>query len=154
MKTIKQIIDEQSQSNDKIIAIDEILSSTFFEKPDDLSENEKLFVYIENLEREINNGGFNQYFFNLSGNHAQETVQALKKIKANKTATLLEKAIEQFPDSNVPSDRIERQEIMEKVEDKADEVWDELDNSFYKYEDDIAELLLDFVKNNIDDFTH
>lgn len=111
-------------------------------------------MYIENLEREINNGGFSQFFSNSSGNHAKETVQALKEIKANKTATLLEKAIQQFPDSNVPSDRRKREDIMEKMEDNAYEVWDELDNSFYKYEDNITELLLDFVKNNIDDFSH
>ena len=117
-------------------------------------KTKKLFVYVQNLEREINNGGFNQYFFNSSGDYARETVQALKEIKANKTAPLLEKAIQQFPDSNFPSDRTERQDIMEKIEDKADEVWDRLDNNFYKYEDNIAELLLDFVKNNIDDFSH
>ena len=48
---------------------------------------------IDALESEINNGGFNQYFFNSSGQNCFETLRALKRSGKNKTAEILETAI-------------------------------------------------------------
>ncbi len=45
-------------ADDAIIAIDDYLSSRFSEAPDSLTPEEKNVVYIEDLEREVNNGGF------------------------------------------------------------------------------------------------
>jgi hypothetical protein len=104
------------------------------------------------LEREINNGGFNQYFFNSSGDFAHKTVQSLQTIGANKTADILQKAIDQFPNSNVPEDRTERQEILEQIQETADVVWEDLDQKFFSYEDDLNTLNIEFVRKNRDKF--
>ena len=48
-----------------------------------LSKSEQAIYIIWNLEAEINNGGFNQYYFNSSGQFADLTPDALKLIKAN-----------------------------------------------------------------------
>ncbi|MBK8706124.1 MAG: DMP19 family protein [Saprospiraceae bacterium] len=119
---------------------------------DKLTEEQKLFYYNQCLEREINNGGFNQYFFNSSGDFAHKTVQSLKTIGANKTADILQKAIDQFPNSNVPEDRTERQEILEQIQETADQVWEELDQKFFSYEDDLNTLNIEFARKNKDKF--
>lgn len=137
-----------------LIAIDEYLNekSEYCEKIDKLNESQKTFIIIENLEREINNGGFNQFYFNSSGDFSHETIDALIKIGANKTAEIVTKANSQFPDNKVPKDRTERQEILEQIEEKANEIWETCDNDFYKYEDKIGGLLIEFVKANKTDF--
>jgi len=139
---------------DIILAIDEYLNekSEYCEKIENLNESQKTFIIVENLEREINNGGFNQFYFNSSGDFSYETVDALIKIGANKTAEIVKKANSQFPNEKLPKERIERQEVLEQIEDKADEIWETCDTDFYEYEDDIGGLLIEFVKNNKEEF--
>jgi len=58
-----------------------------------LNEKEKATFTIWWLEAEVNNGGFQQYFWNSAGDHADVALKSLKKIGAYQTATLLEEAI-------------------------------------------------------------
>lgn len=67
------------------------------DKLENLSGPQQIFYFNQNLEMEINNGGFNQYFFNSYGDFAHETVLSLKAINANKMAGILQLAINQFP---------------------------------------------------------
>lgn len=117
-----------------------------------LNFSQQIVIIIKNLDREINNAGFNQFYFNSCGNHANETVQYLKKIGANKTSEIVQKANSEWPNQNVPKDKIERQTILKTIEEKAGGVWKDCNHEFYKYNDDIAELLMDFVKKNQADF--
>ncbi len=117
-----------------------------------LTDQQKLFYLNQNLEREINNGGFNQYFCNSSGDNAHETILSLKTIGADKTASILQKAIDQFPNKTVPKDREERTEIVEQIEEAADEIWNELDQKFYEYEDDLNTLNIEYIKKHKDFF--
>jgi hypothetical protein len=117
-----------------------------------LTDHQKLFYLNQNLEREINNGGFNQYFCNSSGDNAHETSLSLKAIGADTTADILQKAIDQFPNKTVPKDRDERTEIVEQIEEVADEVWGELDEKFFEYEDDLNTLNIKYVKKYKDFF--
>src|SRR5262245_10548228 len=45
------------------------------------------------LEAEVNNGGFNQFFWNSSGRFAREAVEGWKRIGAEQQAELTEEAI-------------------------------------------------------------
>ena len=136
--------------NGSIIEVDDFICG--LSEDDELTEPQKSFYYNQDLEREINNGGFNQYFCNTSGDNAHETVLSLKEIGANKTADILQQAIDQFPNKMVPKDRDERTKIVEQIEETANEVWDELDQKFYKYEDDLNTLNIQYVKKNKDFF--
>lgn len=160
----------ENKSNNKKIDIENLLSSadingsiiefdnyigelcSYGDKIDKLTEQQKQFYYNQCLEREINNGGFSQYFFNSSGDFANNTIQSLLIIGANKTADILQNAIDQFPNGNVPEDRIERQEILEQIQEKADLVWEELDQKFFTYEDDLNKLNIEFIRKNKNKF--
>lgn len=138
---------------DIIIRIGEIIWKKT-EKGDDnfsnLTEAEKVFVYVDMLEGQVNNGGFDQFFFNSSGDYTHEILSAFEKIKAHKTADLIEIAIKAFPISPVPKDTEIRREIMQDLDEKTSNIWDDLDNKFYEYEENIAGLLIDYIKLNID----
>lgn len=141
-------------TNGSIIEIDNFISE-LCDYGDDfskLTEQQKLFYLNQNLEREINNGGFNQFFSNSSGDHSHETIASLNAVGAHKTADILQKAIDQFPGSKVPKDMDERTEIIEQIEEAADGAWSELDEQFYEYEEDLNTLNLAYVKEHKDFF--
>ncbi len=148
---IKPDIEALLSSPEKHIAIIEIDNyicrlCSFGDTLPRLTEPQQDFYFNQNLEREINNGGFNQYFFNSSGNFTHETLASLRKIGASKTADILQEAIDQFPNSLVPKDRADRQNILEQIEEKANEVWEQLDQKFYEYEDDLNDLNIEYIK--------
>jgi Domain of unknown function (DUF4375) len=142
------------ETNNTIIAIDNYICKlcSYSDTLDQLTEPQKNFYFNQNLEREVNNGGFNQYFYNSSGDFAHETIISLRAIGANKTANILQEAIDQFPNSTVPKDRAKRQEVLEQIEETANEMWEQLDQAFYKYEDDLNELTLQYIKQNRSSF--
>ena len=149
---------------DKILAMDDIndgiieLFNYIFElcawgeELEKITAEQKHFYFNQNMEREVNNGGFDQFFFDSSGDYAHETVESLKAIGANKTAMLLQQAIAQFPNQTVPKNRDERRKILEQIEEKSIEIWEELEHKFYAYEDDLNTLNLAYVKLNKDKF--
>lgn len=154
---VKINIDKILETEDETTAIIELDTklneiSGYGENIEKLNESQKTVLFVENLEREINNGGFNQFFFNSSGNFTHETIIALKTIKAFKTSDIVAKAISVWPNQNVPKNRAKRQYILEEIEGQANPVWNECDEEFYKYPDNIVTLLLDYVKSNRSDF--
>ena len=138
---------------EKITRIGEIIGKKIPEKDNfsNLNEFEKTFIYLDVLEASVTNGGFIQFFFNSSGQFTHEVFQAYLAIKAENTVDILTKAIYLFPEIPVPKNlRIRQQILMEK--DTNIDLWDELDTQFYKYEDNIISLTLEYVRNNIAHF--
>jgi hypothetical protein len=149
IKHLETLLSSDNTDN-SIIELDNFIGElcAYGDEMETLTEPQKLFYYIQCLEREVNNGGFNQYFINSSGKFAHQTIQSLKRIGANTTADILQKAIDQFPDKKVPQDRDERNELVEQIEATANEVWNELDQQFYQYADDLNTLNLHYVKQH------
>ncbi len=145
-----------------VMEIDTYLNekSKYGEEMEKLNSSQRVLLIIENLEREINNGGFDQFYWNSSGDYAMETINALKQIGANKTAEIVKKANDKFPNGIVPENRDKRGEILEKISEESSEYWNNLDTKFYapnkeigKMEiDNIPSLLIDFIKENKSDF--
>jgi len=98
---------------------------------------------IENLQAEVNNGGFDQLFYNSAGDNTAETIQALEKIGAVTMADILKRAAAKFPGGMPPKDRFFRQEILLQISSRA-EAFEELDGEFYGYPDNLAELLTSY----------
>jgi len=142
-----------SNNADKIIAIGELIDNKIGNSNslENLSDSEKTFLYVDILEREVNNGGFSQFFYNSSGQYAHEIHDAYQKIGANKAADIINRAIKLFPTLPVPKNWETRQDIVLEIDSDA-KLWNELDNEFYKYEDNISDLMIKFVEQNKADF--
>jgi hypothetical protein len=145
MESLQQLLEDKNV-NGSIIEIDNFIGNVcdYGESMEVLSIPQRKFYINQNLEREVNNGGFHQYFWNSAGEHAEETVLSLKEIGAVKTAEILQKAIDMFPKSKVPKNRAERQKLVEKI-DPETEVWEKLDKKFMDYEEDLNALNIQFV---------
>ena len=109
-----------------------------------LSVRERTGFCIYLLEMEVNNGGFHQFILNSSGQFALQTVDALQKIGADKTASLLGKAISIACPGGYPRDSSLHQSLLMDFDTVSDELY-ELDKEFYKYEDDLALLINEYL---------
>ena len=108
---------------------------------DGLSEPDRELATLWGLEADVNNGGFDQYFFNSSGDQAFFAEIALRLIGANKMADIVSKAVAVFGPAGVPRDRKARQEMLEQLRDASADLWDDLDRQFYAYPNDISALV-------------
>lgn len=155
----KEIVREMDQDNplaeqqDRFMDIDDKLCeiSHYGDHLEKLTENQKVFYYIQELDMEINCGGFDQYFFNSSGDNAIETIDALKTIGAKETAKMVQDAIDVF-DGKYTNNRGKRQDIMEQIEDKSEEKWNQLDENFCDYPENWYDLMDEFIKKHKDEF--
>lgn len=141
--------------NGSIIELDNFIGELcgYGDEMEKLTEPQRKFYLNQNLEREVNNGGFNQYFINSAGDFAHETIDSLIAIGALKTATILQKAIDLFPGSRVPTDRRERIDmVLHDIANLDDPVWDEIDQAFFSYEDDLNKLNKDFIRKHQGEF--
>ena len=112
---------------------------------DRLTVAEKVFFCVWELEGEINDGGFDQFFFNSGGNYAVEAVDAFKKIGASKTAGIVRRANSVFKNECPPKNWTARQDELLALPESATEMLRRLDNEFYKYDEDLSILLYEFV---------
>src|SRR5690606_3072341 len=142
-KSLDEILQLEDETN-VVIEIGQILWDKSKNDKDfeSLNETEKNVLFVEMLEGQVNNGGFNQYFFNSSGEYAHETLIALKQIKAPKMAEILNRAIKVYPTLPIPKDTEQRREHMEEIPESVSETWDKLDDEFYKYPENLAGLVI------------
>ena len=96
-----------------------------------LSEPERLLVAFGELRAEVNNGGFDQYFFNSPGDHVSYALVAATRIGADLLADRVSRAMRALGADSYPSDRITRQQRLLELPDGA---FEGLDDEFYALE--------------------
>ena len=115
---------------------------------DALSSAERVFLCVWNLEAEVNNGGFEQFYMNSAGDNAVATPAALREIGATSAAEIAQAANRIFGPNGPPADRDVRTEALDTLGTAASEALGELDTRFYEYPDNLEALLLRFVDHN------
>lgn len=117
-----------------------------------LSPAERVFLCVWNLEAEVNNGGFAQFYINSAGDNARETPVALREIGAMQAAAIAEEGNNLFGPSGPPADRDARAAALERMGKGATDALNALSASFYKYPDNLEELLRAFIDRNREHF--
>jgi hypothetical protein len=111
----------------------------------ELAEVDQTVILVWSLRSEIDNGGFDQFYYNSSGDHAMATVRALERIGAKQTAALVSEGNRLFPTQPVPSDRQQRIAELDAFSDSATDTWDRLERAFYSDPDGLDELLVAYL---------
>jgi hypothetical protein len=145
---------ESDDTNKSIIQICSFVSDIcmYSDNLDVLTEPQKIFYLNQELEIQVNNGGFKQFFFENCGEYSHETVDSLQAIKAYKTSAILQEAINQFPGKTVPKDPVLRDNLFEELSELCENKWNELDDKFFKYEEDLNLLNLEYIREHKDSF--
>lgn len=115
---------------------------------DQLDEVDKILVTIWSLEGNVNNGGFNQYYFNSSGDLAFYAPVALRRIGADQMGKITDDANRLFGPTGPAPNRDEREAQLRLIAPNFSELdpWDEADQAFQSYPDDISTLLIAFLQ--------
>jgi hypothetical protein len=96
---------------------------------------------VGSLRAEVNNGGFDQFFFNSASDRTAEIISALELIGASKTADIVRRAAGKFPGGMPPSEWAERQDLLvDEVSPEAD-AFKEFDQEFYASSENLTELV-------------
>ena len=115
-----------------------------------LSKAESTVLIVEAVEREVNNGGFHQFFLN-APQHVADVVDALHRIGCVETAALAQEAIVALRLEGQPSEEAIQATIHEDDE-KRDAALDRCDEAYYKSPDgQIEDKLFAYIKANRSD---
>ena len=126
-------------------AFDKALENLGLHGMDALSECDKVIASVFALEVEVNNGGFDQFFYNSAGDLAFFVPEALRIIGAHKTAKIAEKANSIFGKDGPSRDSSIRSEILLSFGEKYEDYLGKLDDEFYEYPHDLYALLEQYL---------
>lgn len=136
-----------SEQLDKLVEIVDPITDKYLESGFGcLNKKEFILFSVWMLETEVNNGGFNQFYYNSAGDIANEVVHSLNEIGAPKTAQIVLEANRLFGDFGPPSKREERQVRLEEIELSFEEEFEAVDARFYDYPHNLEELMYIYAK--------
>lgn len=152
-------IDEILKLTDEIEIIEAVGKNIWDKKEEsqdfrNLTNGEKVFVYIDMFEGAMHEGGFTYFFDFECGDYAKEVIAAYKEIGAQKTANIVAKAVGLFGINNY-FDVLEKREIaIAKLDENIVSGWEDLDEIFFndEQEEDVVSLIVTFIRNNKQEF--
>lgn len=110
------------------------------------------FVYaVEAMQREVNNGGWEQFFRNSSGALAYDLVPALQAIGSKENRSIAERAVRLFgkPPSLGDEDRTKH---LDKLTRGGNNPWETLEDEFYQGPEDLEAMIVEFIARNAAEF--
>jgi hypothetical protein len=111
-----------------------------------LTPAERVVFCLDSLEREVNNGGFEQYFLNTSGDHCLDAPAALRTLGAPQTSRVVEKAIAVFRAGGPARDQETREQQIDALSSKQRGLLESLDDAFMQYVEPLAQLERRYVQ--------
>ncbi len=114
---------------------------------DGFTEAEWTVLAVEALEREVNNGGYSQFFFNSSNEYAAFIVDALLRIGRPETAAITREALDILGiEGPLTAEAVER--AMDSENPRREERLSQLDDQYYQTAGDLADPLFEYIKKN------
>ena len=133
--------------------------SNYGEEFSKLNEYEKVFLVMDKLDMEVNNGGFDQFFHNTDGHYNDILVPSAEAIKAYDIAKICRKALAIYAKNVDAESVIEKRAYHDSMEYmqiyKYDPIFPDLnkcDDAFYTSEDSITGLSVQYAKENKEQF--
>lgn len=155
--TDKPWLDYAGQSTDELLALaanhrEDAIVAAFetglLEKDRQaLTDEERVVLAVEAMEREVDHGGFDQLFIGRSVEFAPMLVDALQRIGCPKTAAIAERAVRSLG-LRAPFGADEVEAVMQEENALRNKELDACDQAYYAGSEDIAGQLLAFIRAN------
>jgi len=147
-QSVDEIINLQKTHRiDSLVLAFEQALDTRKESGQELSDVELIVLAVEALEREVNNGGYSQFFYNSSVEYTPIIVDSLRTIGCNEIADLTQKAIVLLGVDSLDPEVIE--ERMGPDDDALENALGELDDKYFNEVEDVpGYALFDYIKQN------
>ncbi len=114
-----------------------------------LSKPQLYYLTLWQLDAEVRNGGFSQYYFNSTGDLAGYAIEAAQAVDASELAGIIQKANALFGKKGPDPDRDKRMRQLSKID---LEELQELDTQYYECSEHLSELLPRFASSNAQAF--
>lgn len=150
-ETIEELIAMASEYriDSLLVALEEALNQKAEDVGElELSDEERIVLAVEALEREVNNGGYSQFFANASGQYTPIVVNALLTIGCQETANITSGAINALGIEDFSPEAIDA--ALEAENEERDEQLEECDGLYSGAGEDIAGQLFEFVRAHQD----
>ena len=119
----------------------EIIVEKGFTNYDSLTKEQKVWFNIEALTT----GGIIDHYLNYGAIHNRDAILALEYLKFSNIAELMRKVNKLFKNGQLPNDYIEMEEQWNNLSDEHTAFFDEIDEEFFRYSDEIDQALLDHI---------
>lgn len=140
-------LEDEYRIDSLVVAFESALQQKEASQP--LSRSERYVLAIEALEREVNNGGYSQFFLNSSHDYLDVVEEALVAIGCVKTAALTRRAIDALGLSgNVTGEMAEA--VVGRDDEAIRSALDECDSEYFGNDEAIADMLFSWIKRNRD----
>lgn len=113
-----------------------------------LSKPERLVYALLELDSEVRNGGFSQYFVNSSGNHSHDALEAVEAMGFKDRLDLMRQVFDLFGPVGPEADREKRQDQFSKIFEEHESSFEGFDLGYYHIEEDINVHLAKYVIAN------
>jgi len=118
-----------------------------------LSKELQYFYATWSFEAEVNNGGFNQFFFNSSSQFLNECNEGLSYYLANEYLLLLEEAIRVYNHEIDLHNEVKLQGTIEAFSKSYEETdLNDIDEKFYKLGGSLTEFRAKMIRNNLESY--
>ena len=119
---------------------------------DAFTRGERFVAAVQGMSREVNNGGWDQFFRNSSGALAFDLVPALEAMGSKENLSMAQRALGRFgrPASLGEDDRWSHLESVRGDDD--DNPWEDLDDEFYENPEDLEAMTLRYIASRFAEF--
>jgi hypothetical protein len=147
-QTAEQLLslEGKCRTDSLVVAFEQAISQKAGSAKQGLSNPEYIVLAVEALEREVNNGGYDQFFTNSSREFAPTIVDSLRRIGCKKAASITERALKAFGMSDPTVEAIDT--AMAVDDEERTKRFAQCDDEYYKNTEPIAERLFAFIKAN------
>ncbi|NOT01228.1 MAG: DUF4375 domain-containing protein [Phycisphaerales bacterium] len=148
-ETVGQLLalEETHRIDSLVLAFEQaIAQKAAREGSESLTIEEQTVLAVEALEREVNNGGYLQFFVNSSVEFAPIIVGALRRIGCPSVAAITESAISALRVPALSVGAIQR--VIDDDDDIRDKVLGECDGRYFECRESIEDRLFSFIKAN------
>jgi hypothetical protein len=115
-----------------------------------LTGDERIVLAIEALEREVNNGGYSQFFVNSLREYTPIIVDSLQRIGCPRAAEITQEAVSALRLIDPSTAQIESE--MEKESEERDAVLERCNKRYFKESEAIADQLFAYIKIHQESF--
>jgi hypothetical protein len=148
-QTVEQLISLEGEYrvDSLVVAFEEALAKKAEREGDaSLTSEERTILAVEALEREVNNGGYGQFFINHSVAFVPDVVVALRNIGCIATARTTQEAIDALGVSELTPAIIEA--ALDREDEARDDKLEHCDEIYFEGNENIEGKLFAFIKSN------
>ena len=154
-KTVAEVMKHRGKSPD--VELDANIGFVLLDKEERkglkaFTQAERYVYAVEGMVREVNNGGWSQFFGNSSGALADDLVPALKAMGAVAGVSIAERAVKIFGKPKSLSEEDRNAHLAKITGDYEEQLWGDLDGEYYGNAEDFERLIIAYIAKNLEAF--